>query len=218
MNPVKVIMIACSIIAGKGLAESLNAQDSIKAGIPIYVSFDFGGGYSNNGYYEGAILRAYKMKNFLNVGYRVFHYVPDNFPEDYYSEFFGFKSSNAINQSGLILIGIGRFLHDAHRRSRLLFQANLAFGKYTKAVNFQKLEKDTGNFYSWFSFPAIFGETNYKYEKRSGFNSGLNLLVKTELCSRRLSIGINFESIISLQTTSFCAGLSIGFGKLRRKN
>ncbi len=211
----KTLKLIAALLIGMTAWHHANAQDSAKISKPVFWSTDIDFGIKNQGIYGGAMLRFYREKSFIALGVRGFNYVPEDLPSDYYPGLDIWGTGEALNSNVLCLLGYGKFFPSAHKTFRILLQADAAFGKYREAVNFKETDfKDLG----LFVILAAPFTPNYEYETNEGFTAGIHLLAKADLCSRFASLGVNLETFVTSKTTAFCAGVSVGFGKLRKRN
>lgn len=210
----KNLKLITALLIGMMGMQKTNAQDSVKILKPVYWSADITLGAKNQGTYGGAMLRFYREENFVSLGIRGFDYIPEDLPSDYYAGLDIWHSNGNLNSNTLFLVGYGKFIPTAHETFRVLLQADAALGKYTEAVNFKRREYENG----FVGFLTAAFASNYKYDLAEGFTGGVHLLAKAELCSRFASLGINLETFVTTKTTAFCAGVSLGFGKLRKRN
>lgn len=207
----KTSKLIAAFLIGMITLHYANAQDSIKIYKPVFFSTDLILGIKNQGVYGGAMLRIYRDKSFVAFGVSDFDYVPETLPSDYYPGLNIWGSAESLNSNTLCLIGYGKFIPSSHQTFRILFQADVAFGKYNEAINFKRND---------FKGIELFGlfVPNYEYKRVQGFTAGVHLLAKAEICSRFASVGVNLETFLTTKTTAFCAGVSVGFGKLRKRN
>ncbi|MBK5285988.1 MAG: hypothetical protein JJE25_11360 [Bacteroidia bacterium] len=188
-------------------------QDTLQIQRPLFWHMDLVGGVTNLGSFGSATLRFYHEKSFVAIGYGGFNYEPDDLPSDYHTGAFAaaFGASDNLNSNSLLLLGYGTFINTAHQNARVLIEADAAIGSNRMAVNFRPVPALTQLFFGYVT-------GNYEYDYEMEFTIGVRLLGKAELCSRTFSVGINMETYITTSTAAVGIGLSLGVGKLRKKN
>lgn len=214
----KTSKLIAGMLIGMMALHNVNAQDTLNIYKPVFWNADITFGIKNQGTYGGAMLRFHREDNFIAFGIRGISYVPKDLPNDYYGGLFNmFDYEGALNSNTLFLVGYGKFIPSAHKTVRVLLQADAALGKYYEAVNFKRINYNYNDL-EFLVIPVTVFAGNYEYEINEGFTAGVHLLAKAELCSRFVSLGVNLETFVTTKATAFCAGVSLGFGKLRKKN
>lgn len=202
----KTIKLVIAMVVGMMVLHSANAQKTNKVKKQLYWQVDLSTGSFMEGEYHKSTLCFYREKWLLAIGHSTISYRPADIPND-------FDEGKEINSIELVLAGYGKFIPTAHKSLRVLIRADAAFGKYNEKVNFKNTGYKGGG--GWLTELV---SSKYEYERIEGYAGGLHLLAKAEICSRRVSLGINIDSYITTKIIIVGGGISVGFGKLRRKN
>jgi hypothetical protein len=169
-------------------------------------------GTTKEGYFSGFMFKFHQEDWMFAIGYRYFNYLPEDLPKDYSPAVSLFSySTRSLNNNSLFYLGTGRYVTNIHKPARILVQGGGVIGGYHEAENFRPISVSSSGLFS-FSHGS-----NYTFSSRKGFVIGGHLLSKMELCARGVSIGINLESFLTTKKIAFGAGLSLGFGRMRKR-
>jgi hypothetical protein len=179
----------------------------------VYWNLEVPLGTTKEGHFSGFMFKFHQEDWMFAIGYRYFNYLPDDLPADYSPAASLFSNSTrSLNNNSLFYLGTGRYVTNIHKPARILVQGGGVIGGYHEAENFRRIPGTSSGLFNLYSQPS-----NYTFTSKKGFVIGGHLLSKMELCTRAVSFGINLESFLTSKKIAFGAGLSLGFGRMRKR-